>query len=96
MKKLTERGTPMTLYRIYTENKDAQTVCRLVSARFNGYTLYYGTGYWNGVPERNLTVEILTKKSSIVRALAGEIRTALGQEAVLIVSIPCESELVTG
>lgn len=80
-----------TLYR------NVELVTRLVSAQFPGFTLYYGTGYWGGIAERNLTIEILAEPSAQVengiRELARAIRSGLDQQAVLVVRIPCEHEL---
>lgn len=79
----------MIRYRIYTEDKGiaaCDEVASLVSKSFDGFTAYRGTGFWRGVSEHNLTIEILVDEETpgTVETLAGKIRTLLKQEAVLV------------
>jgi len=75
----------MIRYRIYTEHKSRRQR-RRARARdgrgFDGFTVYHGTGYWKGIPERNLTIEIITEDLDNVKvvALAERVRVFLKQK----------------
>lgn len=73
--------------RIYTEDlmKD-ELVATIVSTSFDGFTMYHARGYWKGKAESSLIVEVVTplEDSYKVRAVARELRRALGQESVLV------------
>jgi len=80
----------MIRYRIYTEHKSPEAtedaLALVTGAGFDGFTVYHGTGYWKGIPERNLTIEIITEDLDNVKvvALAERVRVFLKQEAVLV------------
>jgi hypothetical protein len=83
------------LYRILTENKQRQRVENIVSREFDAFTLYTGTGHWNGGKERSLIIEIDADaiKGDAVRNLALEIKALNEQEAVLVQRLPVVSIL---
>ena len=79
------RVTPQTAtYRIHTEDVNRPAILKLASARFDGFTILHGTGYWKGQSEVTLVLEIITSDSASVYLLAEEIRKANGQESVLV------------
>jgi len=84
------------LYRIYTEHKDVEKVAKIVGRYFKGFTLLNGIGYWQGVPEQSLVIEIIGTESDAtkVELVAYEIKKANTQEAVLIQETNVASQLV--
>jgi hypothetical protein len=78
-------ATPQTAtYRIHTENVNGPRILKIASARFEGFTVFYGIGYYKGEPEFSLVLEIITSDPASVYLLAEEIRKANGQESVLV------------
>jgi hypothetical protein len=71
-------------YRIHTEDKARPTIYKLAGKRFDGFTVTTGTGYYKGVEESTLILEIITSDSASIYLLAEEIRKANGQESVLV------------
>ena len=75
---------PTATYRIHTEDKNRPTIYKLAGNRFDGFTVTYGTGFYKGESEHTLVLEIITSDTVSVYLLAEEIRTANGQESVLV------------
>lgn len=84
------------LYRIYTEDKNRETIAGIVGNYFPGFTLISATGYWNGKAEQSLIVEIVGERHHglDVRAIAHQIKAINKQEAVLITRHDSRMELV--
>jgi hypothetical protein len=76
----------MKTYRIYTEDKNKDKVIKLVSKTFDGFTVTNGQGYWKGVPEKALIIEIVEKRysSGQVNNLCIEIKKLNKQQAILL------------
>lgn len=84
-----------TLWRIYTEDVNRETVERLASEYFEGYTIYQARGVWKGTAENSLIIEIMGDVDpKAVRELAQGIKHANSQEAVLVVQSAIQGELV--
>ena len=76
------------LYRIFTENKNLETIEKIVSKYYEGFTLVKGQGYWRLQKENSLIIEIVTDDTDkLISDLALEIKKANKQEAVLIQKI---------
>ena len=91
------------LYRIITENKvnAKEVIAHAMAANgFYGYTLIRARGYYQGVAEKSIMVEVSAPDRDIsdmalrVVAAAKAIRTGLQQEEVIIQEIPCSMEIV--
>lgn len=84
------------LYRIYTEDLNRERIGDLATLRLpQGFTLLDGRGCWNGNCENSLVIEAAGDNiESAVTALAADIKRENHQQAVLVVSIPAESELI--
>ncbi len=85
----------MKIYRIYTEDKP--NLAALASGYFDSFTLLKGIGYWKGVPEPCVIIEVIQTQGFIapeVRALAREIKSENHQETVLITEQNIEAELI--
>lgn len=79
------------LYRLYTEDKNRETVKEIVSKYFDGYTLLSGEGVWKGNEEKSLVIEIYTldhNAEHVIQKIADEIEIRNEQESVLVVSLP--------
>ncbi len=85
-----------TVYRIYTEDTNRTQLLILVSSNFEGFTLYNATGYWKGVPESSLVIEILGTQDLApkIKALAHNIRVLNKQECVLVTTAKVTGELI--
>jgi len=75
-------------YHLHTQSTkamDAKTI-NLASQVFpSGFTMYHAIGYWHGMRERSSVLEIAGRNiARKVRKLAGQIRRANRQNAVLI------------
>lgn len=91
----------MKTFLIMTEDRNRLEVKKLLSESFDGFTLYFGEGYWVGktIPHRvyrenNLTIMVLTDEKEVVMSVAREIKKLNNQESVLVVSWDAESEFV--
>lgn len=85
------------IYRIYTEDKNRETIEQIVGAHMDGYTLIPCSGVWKGSHERSLIIEIVTDRldaPTVVKAIAQEIKTANEQEAVMIAALINELQFV--
>jgi len=84
------------LYRIFTEHKNTEHITKIVGRYFKGFTLLNGVGFWQGVPERSLVIEIIGTEAdaSKVELVAYQIKKANTQEAVLIQETNVASQLV--
>ena len=75
-----------TLYRILTERR--ANLARIAGARFDGFTILHGSGYFRGYAEESSIIEILTDNSASQRAtvydLAEDIRRENEQTAVYV------------
>jgi hypothetical protein len=84
------------LYRICTEQKNVKQVEAIVNNHFQGFSIYFGRGYWQGTREDSMTIEIVGSEMDYlrVREIATAIKTFNGQEAVLVQTLDIESELI--
>lgn len=75
-------------------NRDA--VEELVASKFDAFTLIPSVGYWKGVRENSVIVELQTTREQLdgIRDLARSIKQLNKQEAVLIETYETEGELV--
>lgn len=85
------------LYRILTENKNREAVEDIVSAEFPGFTIIEATGYWNGVREESLIIEIDAGneiKGMTVTRIAEMIKRHNQQESVMIQAVMTQNKFV--
>ncbi len=86
------------LYRIITEDKPHDSSAEIILQRhgIDCFTIFHAVGYWQGAKENSLVIEIDCQpiKQFTVYAAAKDIKLALNQEAVLVQTFTCESELV--
>jgi hypothetical protein len=86
-------------FRIYTERTNENDIARIVSKHFNGFTLIPATGFWKGISEPRLIIEIDAAESPYsraqVREIAEHIQQLNNQECVLITEAETRSYLVS-
>ena len=85
------------LYRILTEDINQEQVQKIVDSYYQGYTMYKAQGFWKGIKENSLIVEIISEAQNEldnVRALASKIKDYNHQEAVLVETIANHSEFI--
>ncbi len=87
------------VYRLYIGGVSGfcESLVRLVSRYFEGATILYGVGVWNGATEHSAMVEIIGDSNDLqtVAHLAGDIRLVHGQTAVLVTWTPVNQLLIT-
>jgi hypothetical protein len=78
----------MRRFCLYTEDVNREGLFALVSELFPGFTVKEATGFWEGVRERALVIEIICDEglADNIADLADDICTLNNQEAVLVTS----------
>jgi hypothetical protein len=86
------------LYRIQTEDINRPDIIKIVGEFFDGFTIIPAIGYYRGIQENSITIEIIAVNSDMVqnqiKAIAAAIRILNKQECVLISEINELSEFV--
>lgn len=86
-------------YRLYVGDNDnlIATITEIVARYFQGATITYSTGVWQGDREPSFVVDIVATRADLqkVVALAGDLRLAGNQTCVLLTWAPVTSLLVT-
>ena len=89
------------LYRIYTEDKDnTEEIATIMEDwGYDGFTLIYAEGYWQGVWERSLIIELMIRSVtdsdatlSKIRAMAWAIGSRGAQQEVLVTQTKLDYE----
>ena len=65
-----------------TKKLEDKKAIKIISKRFKGFTTYKCLGYWEGIAERSLIVEIEARKQAEVMSLAQDLAKKLKQDAV--------------
>ena len=84
------------LYRILTENVNRLDIERLVDSVFDSYTIFEASGRWESIPEPSLAIDIVASKyeADLVRSTAKAIKLVNHQQAVLVLTLDVDSELI--
>lgn len=83
------------LYRIQTENVNRDSIEKIVSHYFDGFTIIDAIGYWQGIRENSLIIEIACiHPSSDIEKIAFEIKIANKQQCVLISAIESDFRFI--
>lgn len=83
------------IYRLYTEDENRQEIFAIVTKYFQGFTVFYGNGFWKTKKENSLVIEIVTSENFInIKQICEEIKTLNKQTSVLVVKIHSESEFI--
>jgi nitrogen regulatory protein PII-like uncharacterized protein len=85
------------LFRVHTENKNQGGIVSILrDAGFEGFTVYRVAGFWRGVFERSLCIEILgyAYQKDAVLSVCQAIQEKNRQEAVLMVTLNADFNLI--
>ena len=70
-----------------TKKVEKSKIQKIVSKHFDGFSLIESTGFYKGLREKSVIVEVLTdKKLSDLLSIKEELRLSLAQESVLMTS----------
>lgn len=83
-----------TIHRLYTEQKSEKAIVRLISERFENFTLQPVTGYYAGQSEKSILVEIAGATPSAISKLAARIKKMNGQKSILTIRFKAHVETV--
>jgi hypothetical protein len=88
----------MKLYRICTEAKNVERLTEFAGNMFEGCTVFQAKGYWRGVAEPSLVIEVFTSEDIgtklAVMEFARNIKVINEQECVLVQELECRGEFV--
>jgi hypothetical protein len=84
-----------TVYRIYTEDADRESVVKAVSERFESFTLHSTTGYFKGQAEKSIVIEIVEAHEEAINEIARAIRAISGQKTVLVMGLRGQARKIT-
>ena len=81
-----------TRYRLYTER--FPNIAEITARYFDGFSIVESVGYWQGIAELSVIVEIITSESNRWRidALREFIKTANNQQSVMLTIEPVTAE----
>ena len=80
----------MIKYRIYTQNKRLKWIKQVLNEFFDGYTIYKTEGYWKGITERSIVIEIIVPDNQFrwrelqIRTLVSMLKGYNKQKSVLV------------
>lgn len=85
------------IYRIQTEDKDRAGILELVGRYFPGFTVQSAIGYYKGVREPSVSIEVMapSSRAHVVRFICKVIAQCNNQECVLLASYPVNGEFVS-
>ena len=83
----------MIRYRVYTENKNFDAVIAHAACVIPGFSVFTGTGVWDGQREKCLVIEVIADgdKNDLIRGLAIWIKNLNSQQAVIVTQETVES-----
>lgn len=84
----------MKCFRIYTEDKNQSRIKELINIGFDGFTVIRAAGYYKGVPEKAIIIEIYTENETLIRELAKVIKKRNKQESVLVARFDADFSLI--
>jgi hypothetical protein len=84
-----------TIHRIYTEDKRRTTIVRVISKRFDNFTMQPTTGYYRGKAEKSIVLEFVGARESQVKWLAARLREINRQASVLVITLNGRAKKIT-
>ena len=82
------------MYRILTEDKNRESIFRILDSHVDGYTVTPSIGAWRGVRESSLSIYLIGIPKSVAESIADEIKAVNAQESVLILDLTAQSIFV--
>lgn len=88
----------MKRYKLYTEDKNLDTLTALFKSNFESFSFFKQTGVWKGQSEPSVVFEVIVASDPIVsqrlQAITDSIKSFNKQETILITIEDLEVELV--
>lgn len=86
----------MKLYRLYTENKNLESLKAMFDDFTMDFTFYVADGYYLGIPESSVIFEVISRMDlrENFRYMARQIKTMNKQKSVLLTVQDIEAEFV--
>jgi hypothetical protein len=84
------------MYRILTEDKNRESIFRILDAAVEGYTVTPAIGSWKGQRENSLAIDFIDTPEFTVVSIAEAIRKANGQESVLVILFQSHAVFING
>ena len=82
------------MYRILTEDKNRESIFRILDSHVDGYTVSPVMGAWRGQREASLAIDLVGASKLTVEAIAAEIKARNEQESVLILDLTAQATFV--
>ena len=82
------------MYRILTEDKNRESIFRILDSRVDGYTVAPVMGAWRGQREASLAIDLVGAPRLTVETIAAEIKDQNAQESVLILNFTAQPTYV--
>ena len=85
------------LYKIYTENKNYDTIMSILHVHLGpkaGFTVVRTEGHYGGKIEHGLVIDVVYHDMCAIQSAAYDIKKTNKQESVLVVAVPCEAKFV--
>ena len=79
------------MYRILTEDKNRESIFRILDAEVDGYTVTPSIGCWKGQREASLAIDLIDVPRLTVESIAAEIKAVNAQESVLILDLTAQA-----
>lgn len=78
-----------------TGKLEAEKIESIVSKYFDGFTEIETAGFWKGLKEKTLIIEVISEKSdSELVKIAKELKISLNQESILLETVESNSAFV--
>ena len=82
------------MYRILTEDKNRESIFRILDSHVDGYTVTPVMGSWRGQREASLAIDLVGTSKLTVETIAAEIKARNEQESVLILDLTAQASFV--
>ena len=82
------------MYRILTEDKNRESIFRILDSHVDGYTVTPVIGAWRGQREASLAIDLVDVDRFIVDDIAAKIKAENKQESVLVLHFTANSIFV--
>ena len=82
------------MYRILTEDKNRESIFRILDSQVEGYTVTPSIGCWKGQREASLAIDLVGTSKLTVETIAAEIKARNEQESVLILDLTAQASFV--
>ena len=65
-----------------TRKVEIDKIQKILNGEYDGYTIANVLGYWQGKPEKSVSVLLTDRKPSHLLGVIGKLKTALDQDAI--------------